>query len=132
MLIGELGVATGVTTKTLRYYEAEGLLHEPGRTRAGYRDYSPDVVDRVAFIRQAQAAGLTLRQIAQILAIRDDGQAPCQHVAQLVDDRLADVEQHLRELHQTRIHLQLLRERLERLNPAECVPGSVCSAVTKA
>ncbi len=132
MLIGELAAATGVTTKTLRYYESEGLLPEPDRTHAGYRDYSPDVVDRVAFIRQAQVAGLTLGQIAQILAIRDDGRAPCHHVAQLVEDRLADVEQHLRELHETRSHLLRLRQRLDGLDPADCHPGSVCSAVTRA
>lgn len=129
MLIGELAAATGVTTKTLRYYETEGLLHAPGRTGAGYRDYSPDVVDRVAFIREAQAAGLTLRQIGQILAIRDDGRAPCRHVAELVDDRLVDVERHLRKLCRTRSHLQQLRKRLEGLDPADCIPGSVCSAV---
>lgn len=61
MLIGEVAEATGVSTKALRFYEDEGLLHEPDRTSGGYRDYRPDVIDRVVFVRQAQAAGLTLR-----------------------------------------------------------------------
>jgi DNA-binding transcriptional MerR regulator len=76
MLIGELATATGVSTKTLRFYEADGLLFEPDRTSAGYRDCADTAIDRVVFIRQAQAAGLTLAQIRQILTIRDGGQPP--------------------------------------------------------
>lgn len=130
MLIGELAGATGVTAKTLRYYEQVGLLREPDRTPGGYRDYGLEVVGRVSFIRQAQAAGLTLRQIAEILAIRDDGRAPCGHVGELVDDRLADVEARLRELRRTRRQLRELRGRLDRLDPADCPAGDICTAVT--
>ncbi len=128
MLIGELAAAAGVTSKTLRYYESEGLLHA-ARTPGGYRVYPPDTLDRIRFIRKAQAASLTLRQIGQILAIRDAGRAPCQHVAQLVDNRLDDIEERLRELHETRSHLRRLRKHLEQLDPAECVSRSVCSAI---
>lgn len=129
MLIGEVAEATGVSTKALRYYEDEGLLHEPDRTSSGYRDYRPDVVDRVTFIRQAQAAGLTLRQIAEILQVRDGGRAPCAHVARLVDNRLADVDERLAELQETRTQLRRLRARLDTLDPADCPPDAICSAV---
>ena len=131
MLIGEVAGATGVSTKALRYYEQRGLLHEPERTTGGYRDYTPEIVDRVAFITQAQAAGLTLRQIGEVLAIRDDGRAPCGHVADVVDDRLAEVETCLRELRRTRDQLRQLRRRLDRLDPADCPPGNICTAVTR-
>lgn len=120
MLIGELGDRTGVTPKTLRFYERERLLPEPPRTSGGYRDYEPDAVDRVTFIRQAQAAGLTLAQIGQILAIRDDGQAPCAHAAQLIDQQLEDVERRLTELQATRGQLRQLAERARRLDPDDC------------
>jgi DNA-binding transcriptional MerR regulator len=129
VLIGELARATGVTAKTLRYYEGEGLLHEPDRTPGGYRDYPAAVVARVEFIRHAQAAGLTLRQIRAVLTIRDGGQAPCVHVAELVTDRLADVERRLRQLRQTRAQLQQLQHRLEGLDPARCQPDRICSAI---
>lgn len=132
MLIGEVARATGVTTKTLRYYEAEGLLHEPRRTPNGYRDYPPDVLARVAFIRHAQAAGLTLHQIHAVLAIRDEGHAPCVHVGALVADRLSDVDQRLRELRETRGQLRQLQQRLAELDPADCQPASICSAITPA
>lgn len=129
MLIGALADATGVPAKTLRYWEAEELLHEPARTGGGYRDYPDDTVERVAFIRHAQAAGLTLRQIGEIVAIRDDGHAPCTHAADLVDQRLTDVEARLDELEQTRASLQDLRQRLDRLDPADCSPTHICSAM---
>lgn len=129
MLIGEVADATGVSAKTLRYYEREGLLHEPARTSGGYRDYQPQVIDRVGFIKQAQAAGLTLRQIGQVLAIRDDGRPPCRHVADVVDQRLADVKQHLADLRQTRAQLREVRRRLDDLEPVDCDPGEICSAI---
>ena len=88
MRIGEVAQASGTTAKTLRYYEDVGLLPDPDRSPAGYRDYGPEVLDRLHFIRRGQAAGLTLAQIGQVLAIRDRGQAPCQHVTDLLKNTL--------------------------------------------
>lgn len=129
MLIGALAELTGVATKTLRYWEEEGLLQEPQRTRSRYRDYSMEAVDRVMFIRHAQAADLTLRQIGEIIAIRADGQAPCAHTADLVSERLSEVEQRLRDLNATRAALLRLRNGLAELDPADCDPKAVCSAI---
>ncbi len=120
MLIGEVAERTGVTTKALRFYERRGLISEPARTDGGYRDYDPAVVDRVTFIKEAQAAGLTLAQIGQVLAIRDDGDAPCRHVETLIDERLAEVEERLRELRDLRSQLRGLKERAMSLDPADC------------
>lgn len=75
MLIGELARKTGVATRTLRFYETEGLLPEPDRTPAGYRVYPDRAVDRVRFINDAKAASFTLAQIREILSIRDAGPA---------------------------------------------------------
>jgi DNA-binding transcriptional MerR regulator len=130
MRIGLLAEATGVTTKTLRFYEAEGLLHPPPRTSGGYRDYHPEVADRIRFIRQAQAAGLTVRQIGQVLAIRDGGEAPCRHLAELVDHRLAEVDQRLDDLRAAQTQLRRLKQRLADLDPADCPPQAICTAVT--
>ena len=129
MLIGEVAQATGVTTKTLRYYEAEGLLPPPARTAGGYRDYPPATIDRVAFIKRAQAAGLTLAQINEVLVIRDAGSAPCAHVATLVDERLDAVDRRLRELQDTRRELLDLRKRLDELDPTDCPPHAICAAM---
>lgn len=128
MLIGQLAAATGVTPKTLRFYEGRGLLPEPLRTRAGYRDYPDVAADRVRFIRRARAAKLTLEHVRQILTVRDGGQPPCGHVSQLVTQRLAEVERRLDELTRTRDELHALGRRLGRLDPADCHDTDICAA----
>lgn len=94
---------------------------------SGYRDYPPAALDRVVFIRDAQKSGFTLRQIGQILNIRDGGEPPCEHVGQLVAQRLDDVTQRLAELKQTRAQLQDLARRTEELDPADC--GGYCDII---
>lgn len=132
MRIGQLAGTTGVTASTLRFYERRGLLPPPQRTPAGYRDYPPEATDRVAFIRRAQACGLTLTQIGEILAVRDDGQAPCRHLAGLVDSRLDDLDHRITDLTRTRDELHQLRDRLEGLQLRDCAPTDICTAVTQA
>lgn len=129
MRIGELARETGVPTKTLRFYEAEGLLADPGRTPAGYREYPAPAADRVRFIRRAQAAGLTLAQVGAVLAARDAGEAPCGHVAAFVDDRLAEVERRLAELEELRANLLALRRRAADLDPVDCDASAICAAI---
>lgn len=120
MLIGQVAERSGVTAKTLRFYEREGLLPEPDRTAGGYRDYDPGAVERVRFIKDAQSAGLTLAQVGEVLDIRDSGDSPCQHVADLVDDRLREVEERLRELRSVRDELGALKDRARDFDPTRC------------
>lgn len=120
MLIGELADETGVPAKTLRFYEGEGLLHEPERLPNGYRDYDRAAIDRVTFIKQAQSAGLTLAQIGEILGIRDRGETPCAHVADVIDQRLDEIDRRIAELRATRDTLTGLAERSGRLDPDDC------------
>ena len=77
MKIGELADRTGVTTKTVRYYESIGLLAEPERTASGYRDYDTDAVERLCFVRDAQATGLSLAEIASVLELKAAGSTSC-------------------------------------------------------
>ncbi|MGH8828791.1 MAG: heavy metal-responsive transcriptional regulator [Jiangellaceae bacterium] len=120
MLIGELAERTATTAKTLRFYEDEGLLLPPARTPAGYRDYPAEAADRVGFVREAQAAGFTLRQIRQILDISDTGEPPCVHVGELIEQRLEDVERRIAELQRARHHLAGLTRRGRELDPVDC------------
>ena len=120
MRIGELASRTGITTKTIRFWESTGLLDDPARTPAGYRDYGPEAIDRLEFIRHAQTAGLTLGEIRQVLAISDGGRAPCEHVGELIRRHLADVDQRIRELTDTRRRLRHLAKRAAGQDPASC------------
>lgn len=126
MRISELAAAAGTSTKTLRFYEAQGLLPAPDRTLAGYRDYTPDTVTRLDFIHRGQAAGLTLAQIRQVLGIRDGGQAPCEHVRALLDQRLNDIETQLSTLTVLRDTLVELRNSATPTHPETCGSGEVC------
>lgn len=130
MHIGALAAAAGLTTKTIRFYEQAGLLPEPPRTSAGYRDYPPEAAARLAFIRDSQTAGLTLAEIRSILVIRDSGQPPCLHVTDLIDQHLAQVEQRIAELTQARTALRDLQRRAAATDPADCAQTDICSILT--
>ena len=120
MRIGEAAGEAGVTAKTVRFWEDQHLLPPPARTAAGYRDYGPAIVERLAFIRHAQAAGLTLDAIRQVLDIRDGGQPPRVHVTGLIAQRLGQVEARLAELTRTRDQLVILAARAAAQDPADC------------
>ena len=126
MRIGELATLSGVPAKTIRYYEAIGLLDPPDRTASGYRDYEPDVSDRLRFIRAAQAAGLTLGEIRSIVALRDRGETPCSHVLTLLTARHAEIDQRITELRKIGAELDRLASRANRLDPADCEPRRIC------
>jgi DNA-binding transcriptional MerR regulator len=126
MRIGELAEAAGTTTKTLRFYEDQGLLPTAERTPAGYRDYTPDAVSRIDFVHRGQAAGLTLAQIKQILDIRDHGQAPCGHVRGLLDARLADIDRQIADLGALRDNVASLRDAASDPEPDTCGADEVC------
>jgi MerR family Zn(II)-responsive transcriptional regulator of zntA len=96
------------------------------RTRAGYRDYGPEAVARVDFIHRGQAAGLTLAQIRQILEIREAGRPPCEHVRDLLDDRLSDLDVQLERLLALRDSIAELREQAELLAPETCTDAQIC------
>jgi len=124
--IGELADAVGTTTKTLRFYEEHALLPEAERTPSGYRDYSPEAVTRIDFIHRGKAAGLTLAQIRQILLIRDRGQAPCEHVRDLLDTRLADLHEQISKLVALHDTIAQLRNQAATPDPTTCTDEQVC------
>src|ERR671926_307001 len=78
--IGEVSKRSGVGVEALRFYEKSGLLERPSRTYGGYRVYGEDVLDRLAFIKQAQALGLSLEEVRRIIEDARKGQSPCDEV----------------------------------------------------
>lgn len=117
MRIGELAQRAGTTTKALRFYEQAGLLPAPTRTPSGYRDYDDAALDRLRFVKSAQTAGLTLAQVAEVIAAREQTGPPCAHVAALLDARAADLGGRIAELHALRKEVQRLRDRARRSTP---------------
>jgi MerR family copper efflux transcriptional regulator len=129
MQIGELASRSGVSTKTIRYYESIGLLPPPARSASGYRDYDTSTLDRLAFIRAAQAVGLSLGEIRSIVALRDEGQTPCGHVLDLLRTRSAELDRRITELRTLHGELNRLVARAERLDPTDCDPARICHLV---
>jgi MerR family mercuric resistance operon transcriptional regulator len=103
--IGEVAKASGVAVETLRFYERRGLLGRPRRTGANYRVYGPAVLERLAFIRRAQAVGFTLDEIGEILAESAEGRLPCRHVREMARRKLEDLDRRLAELRRYRTEL---------------------------
>jgi MerR family copper efflux transcriptional regulator len=130
MRIGELAEQAGISTKAIRYYEQIGILAPPARTPSGYRSYDPTALGRLEFVRAAQALGLTLGEIRQVIAFRDHGQAPCTHVSELLQRHATDLELRIRELQQLRGELQQLAERASTLDPERCPPERVCHIIS--
>ena len=129
MLIGEVARRSGVSAKTLRYYEDIGLVPRPDRSTSGYRDYHPSVLDRIAFIRSSQGLGLSLGEIRSIVALREDGETPCAHVLDLLCDRAAEIDRTIRDLGALKADLNRLVERAQQLHPADCDPSRVCHLI---
>ena len=111
MRIGQLARHSGCSVETIRYYEAEGLLAAVRRSASGYRDYQSQDSERLIFIRHCRTLGMTLAEIRQLLAARDQPQSSCARVNQLLDDQLAKVEEQLLALTALRGQLQSLRSR---------------------
>ena len=131
MRIGELARASGIAPSAVRYYEQLGLLPAPERTASGYRSYAGDAVDRLAFVRSAQAVGLTLAEVRLVLGVRDAGEAPCRVVTELIDRRHADVRARITELQALERDLSRLRERAARLEPRDCDPSGICHVIPR-
>lgn len=108
--IGQLASEFGLNPKTVRYYEQLGLLSAGRRSQAGYRLYDNRDRARLGFIIKAKAIGLTLREIGEILQLRQKGTRPCDHVLALIDQRLAEVDAQIRALADFKQSLIALRE----------------------
>jgi DNA-binding transcriptional MerR regulator len=131
MRIGGLAARTGIPPQTIRFYERRGLLPAADRRPNGYRDYREADAARLAFIRSAQAAGLTLAEIEGVLRVRQAGQAPCGHVSGLLARKLDDVHARQRELALLEAELQQLVEAGDRLDPADCTADDFCHILSR-
>ena len=71
LTIGRLARRAGVNVETVRYYQRIGLVDEPGKPAEGFRTYAPEAVDRITFIKRAQALGFSLDEVRELLEIGD-------------------------------------------------------------
>lgn len=98
LTIGKLAAAAGVNPQTIRYYERTGLLARPARTPGGYRQYGPDEIKRLRFIRRAQRLGFSLDEVGELLGLRVHDPHSCGTVERRVKDKMEVTEARIREL----------------------------------
>lgn len=132
MKIGELGDRCGVTAKTIRYYESIGLLDEPDRTTSGYRSYGEQAAERLRFIRDAQATGLSLSEIASVLELKTAGERSCAHTMALIEAHVEAIDSQVEQLLAARAELQALANRGQDLDPASCTDPNRCQIIEAA
>jgi DNA-binding transcriptional MerR regulator len=129
MRIGEVADQAGVTTKTIRYYERIGLLSSAERTPSGYRTYGSDTIERVRFIRDAQATGLSLSEVQSVLELKAHGQRSCEHTRSLLHRHLDEIDAQIERLQTARRELAQLVERADSSDPADCVDEHRCQVI---
>lgn len=101
--IGQLAAKSGLTPDALRYYERLELMPRARRTAGGYRVFDSGATERIRFIKQAQANGLSLAEIRQLLAFQDrGGRERCRHVHRLLGLKLAELETKLAQFQEFR------------------------------
>jgi len=96
--IGQLAKAADIPTSTLRYYERIGILQPRNRSEGNYRLYDVGDLERVRFIRAAQATGFTLDDVTTLLNLRVAANARCEDIQILMEERLADVKTRMQDL----------------------------------
>jgi DNA-binding transcriptional MerR regulator len=114
--ISQLAIAADVATTTIRYYERIGLMPPEDRSHGNYRLYSDDSLRKVKFIRAAQGIGFSLEDVKALLGVPDSSAASCRVVQPLIEQRLAEVGQRMKDLR----HVQkVLKSALEKCRVTE-------------
>jgi DNA-binding transcriptional MerR regulator len=128
LTVGQLARATGVSAKTIRYYEQVGVLPVPRRSATGYRHYSRHDVHRLLFIRRARALGLSLAKLKMLTAELDSEECltmrPRLH--ELVTEQLRTVQQQIAEFQILERQLVQVLQRLQTAAPTNHADGCRC------
>src|SRR5712664_2437739 len=107
MQIGIVAKRIGLSVDAIRFYERNGLLPRPPRTQGGFRRYGENDVETLAFIRRVQGLGFKLSEIRGLLRLRGNRLQPCAPVQRRLEEKLADVQRKLNDLHKLEHELRL-------------------------
>ena len=122
LMIGSLASQADVNVQTVRYYERRGLMPAPPRTDSGYRQYPPDSVARVRFIKRAQLLGFSLKEIAELLDLRVHPRRSCSEMRRKAEAKRAEIDRKIRALRVLRAGLDDLIEACDSNTPTEECP----------
>jgi len=109
--IGEVAARAGVRVDTVRFYERQGLLPAPVRTRSGYRQFPEAAVERIRFIKQAQAVGFSLVELGEVLPALEKGEVDYQRGQARLSAVAARLDAKIAELRAVRRQLTVMMDR---------------------
>jgi DNA-binding transcriptional MerR regulator len=113
--IGEAAKETGLSVDTIRFYEKEGLLKRSLRTEGGFRLFGQRDLRDLKFIRKAQELGFSLQEIRELLFLQGDGIDSCEHVRELLEQKVASVRGKIEELRKLQRSLDHALQQCERV-----------------
>ncbi len=122
LTVGKLAKKANVNIETIRYYERRRIMPKPARTRAGYRIYAADAVQRLRFIKRAQELGFSLKEIQDLLSLRVEPGTMSADIRRRAEAKISDIE--------TKIQtLKTMKKRLVQITNAcsGCGPATECS-----
>jgi len=122
MTISQAARLAGVGVETVRFYEREGLLDQPARPDSGYRQYTPDVVKRIQFIRRAKELGFSLKEIHELLTLRVEPKSSCADVKRQAEAKMDEIERKIEDLLRMKRALGQVAERCSGNGPRESCP----------
>ncbi|GAB4468504.1 MAG: hypothetical protein Kow0070_31730 [Anaerolineales bacterium] len=125
MKIQELAKLTGVSAKTIRYYEEIGLLPPPARGGNNYRQYDERDAERLRLVAGARRLDLSLDEIGEILALRERREAPCRVLLERLERKADEIAERIRELQRLERELRALHA-LGLTFPTDDVDGKHC------
>jgi DNA-binding transcriptional MerR regulator len=125
MHIGEIAKRFDLNPRTIRYYEAIGVMPRPRRTESGYRIYSGEAAEILEFILKAKTIGFTLNEIKEILFLHEQGKTPCPHTRELVAKKIREIDRKISDLAELRTKLAGLR----RLKKSSSAGAAICPII---
>ncbi len=122
LTIGQVARQAGVGVETVRFYERQGLLDAPPRRASGYRQYAPEMVARLQFIRRAKELGFALKEIGELLSLRIAPDTTCGEVKARAEAKMADIDAKLRDLQRMKAALAQLVDACSGSGPTSQCP----------
>ncbi len=122
MTIGQIARAADVGVETVRFYEREGLIAEPPRRMSGYRQFPPETVDQLRFIKRAKALGFALKEIRDLLTMRVARGTTCRQVKARANAKITDIEARIKDLQRMKRALTKLAEACTGSGPVDACP----------
>ncbi len=92
LTIGKLAKQANVTIETIRHYQRKGLLNEPAKPQSGFRHYPAEAISKLHFIKRAQQAGFTLKEISTLLSLDNEH---CQDIQKLAEQKCQAIDEQL-------------------------------------